>query len=694
MKTIFVFVCMILATNVWAKEVHFELNVDYKTVNFTGKNVEAMAINNSIPGPLLEFTEGDTAIIKVINHTNDQASIHWHGLLLPQDQDGVPYLTYFPIEAGGEFEYRFDLKHAGTYWYHSHTRIDEQKGQYGAVVVHPKQGYSENFDHDVVVQLSDWTDEDPIDVLKNLKKDGDWYAYKKDSVISIKGYLENSNLDAWLSNRWQRMEGMDVSDVGYDAFLANGQTSLNLVPEAKEGDRVRVRLINSGASSYFDIQQNAGAFEVVAADGLDVQKVKVNQLRMGMAETYDLIVTIPQSGAYEFAANNMDGTGGVKVTFGKGQSKPSPDPVRPNLFAKMAHSENHVGDHSQHSGSNLHDMHTQQAKQETSQQTAHQHHAHHQLMKPEEVVADKLDYAMLKSRQAVTYNGEIQEFSLRLTGDMETYNWSFNDTPLSKADVLKIDKGKVVRFHFKNESMMHHPLHLHGHFFKVISGNGEYDVLKHTVDVPPMGNVTIEFAANEEKAWFFHCHNLYHAKTGMARVVRYSDYSGNPEFVKAKMKSNEIMDSDWYSRSDFSLYSTHTELSLRYSNALHSIEFEGAQHFSEYVELSLQYMYKQSKWLSYFVGAEQVDEENELMLGVKYILPFSVESAFWINNHGEVHMEADTHFRLTESLALELGASTEEKWQVAVEFRRSPNWSLGINANEVSGVGIGFSATF
>lgn len=254
MKLLVALLGALLVTPIWAKDVHYELNIDHKTVNFTGQEVQAMAINNSIPGPVLEFTEGDTAFIKVINHTTDEASIHWHGLLLPQEQDGVPYLTYFPIEAGATFEYQFELKHAGTYWYHSHTRIDEQKGQYGAIVVHPKDEYQDKFEHDVVVQLSDWTDEDPIDVLKNLKKDGDWYAYKKNSVISIKGYLENSNLDAWLTNRWQRMEGMDVSDVGYDAFLVNGQTSLKLLPEAKAGDRVRVRLINSGASSYFDIQ--------------------------------------------------------------------------------------------------------------------------------------------------------------------------------------------------------------------------------------------------------------------------------------------------------------------------------------------------------------------------------------------------------------------------------------------------------
>ncbi|WP_299079195.1 multicopper oxidase domain-containing protein [uncultured Paraglaciecola sp.] len=689
MKPVLVMLCVLLTTTAYSKEVFYELNVDHKTVNFSGQTATAMAINGSIPAPKLEFTEGDVAIIKVINHTQDEASIHWHGLLLPQEQDGVPYITYFPIAAGASFKYRFELKHAGTYWYHSHTRIDEQKGQYGSIVVHPKQGYQQSFDHDVVVQLSDWTDEDPVDVLKNLKMDGDWYAYKKDSVFSIQGYLENSNLDAWLTNRWQRMEGMDVSDVGYDAFLANGQTSLALLPDAKAGEKVRVRLINSGASSYFDIQQRSGVFEVVAADGLDVQPIKVKELRMGMAETYDVIVTIPSSGGFEFAANNIDGTGGVKVKLGSGSATPSPDPQRPNVFAKMQHGDGDGEDHSMHQMSN-----TTAAKQQPKPQQ-HNHHQHHQMMKDStEQIVNTLNYALLKTRQPVKYTGELQTYTLRLTGDMESYNWNFNNLPLSKADVIKIDKGKVVRFHFKNESMMHHPLHLHGHFFKVISGNGEYDVLKHTVDVPPMGSVTIEFAANEEKDWFFHCHNLYHAKTGMARVVRYSDYQGNPAFTKAKMLSNEIMDDDWYSRSDLTLLSSHLYAKFRISNTNYMVELAAEKHFSEALELGARFHYKQSSWLQYFLGVEREAQENELMVGLKYITPFNIETAIWINDEGKIQAEAETEFQLTPNIGLSIGASSESEWQTALEYRSSPNWSIAINANETSGVGVGITATF
>lgn len=677
--TVFFIVMNIAAMPAQAKEVTYQLTIDTKDVNFSGNQVQAMAINNSIPGPVLEFTEGDVAVINVTNKTKDEASIHWHGLLLPQEQDGVPYLTMFPIESGETFQYRFELKHAGTYWYHSHTRIDEQRGQYGAIIVHPKNGYEENFQHDVVVQLSDWTDEDPLDVLKNLKKNGEWYAYKKDSVISLKGYLENSDLDAWLTNRWQRMEGMDVSDVGYDAFLANGQKLLNIAPDAKSGDKIRVRLINSGASSIFDIQQHQGTFEIVAADGIDVQPVSVKEFRMAMAETYDFIITIPSSGAIEFAANNIDGTGGVKVKVGSGKANAAPTPVKPNLFVKMNHAN-----HKEH-----------QKMNSDTKSNEHQHMHHNMVNSNINGIEPMLDYDMLKVRKPVDYQGELQEFTLKLTGDMESYNWSFNNLPLSEADVIKIDRGKVVRFHFYNKTMMNHPLHLHGHFFKVISGNGEYDVLKHTVNVKPMSSVTIEFAANEYKDWFFHCHNLYHAKTGMARIVRYSDYQGNKDFNKAKMLSNEIMDTDWYKRTDIEVLSNHAAAQFRLSNFNHIFQFESEHHFDQSEsEFIAHYNYRKSRWLQYYIGLEREDDENEFVLGVKYVTPFSIESMLWLNQDGQLHIEAETEFQLTERFGLEIGASSESEWEASLEYRNSPYWSIKLNTNEISKLGLGVTATF
>ena len=595
MKKLFttaLWVCCLLPTISWSAERFYELNIDTKMVNYTGNPVEAMVINQSLPGPRLEFMVGDAAVIKVNNYLDSAASIHWHGLLLPQDQDGVPYLTYFPIAAGESFTYRFPITHAGTYWYHSHTRIDEQRGQYGSIVIHPKDKKPLDYHYDEVVQLSDWTDEDPIQVLANLKKSEHWYALKKDSVISIKGYIEQGRFKAWLQNRWQRMEGMDVSDVAYDAFLANGKKALQLFPEAKAGEKVRLRFINSGASSYFSIEQSDAPFTVIAADGIDVQPVTVEKFLMGMAETYDVIVTIPESGALEINANNIDGSGKAKIMIGSGAAKPAPEPVKPDLYQAMNHA--------------AHQGHNMMAEKENK----HHQHAHHEKSK-----ATELDYTLLKTREPIHNKGPLREVQLDLTGDMETYNWSFNNTPLSAADKILVKRGEVVRFVFNNTTMMRHPLHLHGHFFKVLSGNGDYDVLKHTVDVPPMETVTIEFFADAEKDWLFHCHNLYHAKTGMARVVRYEDYQGNPAFDKAKMmaanKGQLIMDTDWYQRTDIHLYSNHLEAEFTTSNSRYAVELEAAREDWEETEVEAYALYRHHRWLQSFVGAEYERDSEE-----------------------------------------------------------------------------------
>ena len=663
-----------------AKEQFYELTIDYKTVNYTGEPVEAMVINNQLPGPVLEFTEGDIAVIKVNNRLNTEASIHWHGLLLPQDQDGVPYLTYLPIKAGESFTYRFPVTHAGTYWYHSHTNIDEQRGQYGSIVIHPKQANHIDYDHDVVVQLSDWTNEDPKQILANLKKDGDWYALKKDSVVSLAGYAKRNALSAWITNRWQRMEGMDVSDVAYDAFLANGKIQLKLLPTAKAGDVARLRFINSAASSYFRLEQQQTPFTVIAADGIDVQAVTVESILMGMAETYDVLVTIPESGALEINANNIDGTGRASIIVGSGKYTPAPLPSRPNLYAAMNHS-----------------MHDMDMDMDMDSMT-HKHHGHHKMHGMNHSAHDMtgyrksdLRYSQLKTVKAVKHRGPLRVVKLDLTGDMESYNWSFNNKTLSKADAIKIDRGDVVQFVFTNMTMMHHPLHLHGHFFKVISGNGEHDVLKHTVDVPPMQRVTIEFAANEEKDWFFHCHNLYHAKTGMARVIRYSDYPGNPEFVEAKQQSNEIQDTDWYTRTDLKLYNNFIHGALRLSNFQYILEFDAERADWQENKTHLTAAYKLNRWTNLFIGHEYESEDgSEYQFGINYHAPFSIDLRFWISHELDLNALLGSEFQLTKHISTEFKIDTEDDWSFDLSYKNSPNisWEVGIRDNTDWGLGM------
>ncbi len=666
MKKLILTLLLILSSSSWAAERVYELTIDTMSVNFSGEPAEAMAINQSIPGPKLTFNVGDTAVITVNNRLEGDASIHWHGLLLPQDQDGVPYITYFPIKPGESFTYRFPITHAGTYWYHSHTNIDEQRGQYGSIVVYPEEE-DKQYDFDEVIQLSDWTDEDPRQVLNNLKKSGDWYAYQKNSVVSLKGYLDRDSFDAWLGNRWQRMEGMDVSDVAYNAFLANGKQQLQLLPEAKAGDTVRLRIINSAASSYFSLEQSAAPFTVIAADGIDVLPINVNKIRIGMAETYDVAVTLPDSGALTIHANNIDGSGYAAITLGSGKTVAAPLPTQPDLYQAM--------DHSGHGG--------------------HQQHGDHHAMH-NKGPADLLSYALLKTKEPVTYSGPVREVQLDLTGDMENYNWSFNNVILSNADKIKINRGEVVRFVFNNTTMMRHPLHLHGHFFKVLSGNGDRDAIKHTVDVGPMETVTIEFAADTEKDWLFHCHNLYHAKTGMARVVRYSDYQGNPAFMQAMRASDDIKDTDWYQRTDIGLYTDYAMGAVRLSNYRYAVELEGERTEWEDTEAEVAVLRRLDRWTQVYLGGdfEHEDSEWEYKLGIRYHAPFNIELDGWLNDDEEVHIGVETAFQLTTHWQLKLEADSEGEHGSFIEWRNTPRYGISIGATDETPLMLGINATF
>ncbi|RYZ63691.1 MAG: copper oxidase, partial [Proteobacteria bacterium] len=304
-----------------------------KTVDF------ALTVNGGIPAPTLEFTDGDDAEILVKNEVpNEETSIHWHGLLLPPDQDGVPYVNTPPIFPGQSHLFKFKLRQSGTYWYHSHTMVQEQKGVFGAIIIHPKKKTLE-YDRDAVVVLSDWSDENSDNILRNLRKDGDYYQYKKDSVRSYFGAIRQGGpaLKNQLYNEWIRMGGMDLSDVGYDAFLINGKRESKLV-DAKPGERIRLRIINAAASSYFYVSMGL-PLKVVSADGIDIKPVNTNEILIGMAETYDVIFTVPDDKSYELRATCQDTTGFASTWIG-GAGEKVPAPVKPptDLYATMDHS--------------------------------------------------------------------------------------------------------------------------------------------------------------------------------------------------------------------------------------------------------------------------------------------------------------------------------------------------------------------
>lgn len=302
----FILVFLFVSNSSSAEVREYNLLIRYQNVNFTGRDVEAMTINGSIPGPILRFKKGDIARIHVRNEMDVETSIHWHGILLPNLQDGVPYLTTPPVLPGTTYTYEFPIKHSGTYWYHSHTGLQEQRGVFGSIVIEPGEPGIKT-DLDYVVVLSDWTDEDPDEVLRTLKSGSEYYALKKGSMQSFTGALKADALPDILRRSLMRMPPMDISDVAYDRFLVNGKPSETFV--ARPGQNIRLRIINAAASTYFYLQFAGGTMRVVSADGVDVQPVDIGRFLIAVAETYDVIITVPENGAYEFRATAFPAAG-------------------------------------------------------------------------------------------------------------------------------------------------------------------------------------------------------------------------------------------------------------------------------------------------------------------------------------------------------------------------------------------------
>lgn len=601
-------------TTVRAKNaIIYNLTIDYKTVNFTGKNRKAMVVNDSLPAPTLHFEEGKKAIIYVTNKMDVETSVHWHGILLPNFQDGVPYLTSPPIRPGKTHKFEFTLKQSGTYWYHSHTGLQEQRGIYGAIVVEPKKK-KYKYNHDLVLVLSDWTNENPKEVLRTLKRGSEWYAIKKGSALSLSQVIGGKALRAQLTMWKQKMPGMDISDVYYDTFLINGQKERHYT-DFKAGEKVRLRIINASASTYFWLSFGGKAPLLIAADGLYVKPVPVKKILHAIAETYDLFITLPKNKAIEIRAMAQDGSGVATAIIGKGELLkapviPRPDPIQEMKAMAKMHSGGHAG-HDMHKGHHNHSMHKKHNKPHHDKikqpdLNKHKHHKHHnhrsiQSKKTKKLNKHKhymhtehikhkaqperntkhnkyktLHYNDLKSLQKTSFpkTNKLKEMHFNLTGNMWRYVWSMNGTTLSRADKIKIKKGETVRIHMHNTTMMHHPMHLHGHFFRVLNKQGDHSPLKHTVDVPPMNTVTIEFDPDEEGDWIFHCHVLYHMESGMSRVFSLGE-NRDPRLLNYPISKILNMDNHWYKWGEVNLMSNRFDWELIISNTKNKVMLEG-----------------------------------------------------------------------------------------------------------------------
>lgn len=675
----------------FAKTVHYELLIENKPINITGKKEVdfALMVNGGIPAPTLEFNEGDDAEIVVKNGlVSEEVSIHWHGILLPPEEDGVAYVNTPPIFPGKERTFKFKIRQYGTYWYHSHTALQEQKGVYGAFIIHPKKE-TLSYDKEAIVVLSDWSDENPDQIMCNLRKDGDYYLYKKNTLRSYFGAIEAGGLKTHLSNEWSRMGGMDLSDIGYDAFLINGKSNSQLL-DARPGERIRIRIINSAASSYFYVSMGI-PMEVVSADGVDIEPVYAKEILIGMAETYDILFTVPEHKNYELRATVQDLIGYASTWVGNGDKVYSQTKAPLNLYAPMdhgAHSDplSNAKEHSDHASA-----------------SGHEHHVSQNLI--ETLTVDKL-----QSQQSTTLpqGAKVHDLKLVLGGDMARYVWHVNGETIAQDRLLNISKNEIVRFSFVNETMMHHPMHLHGHFFRVINGNGDLSPLKHTVDVPPHSSRTIEFYANEPGQWLLHCHNLYHMKTGMARIVRYTDYKLTPDMVQNE-KHDPHLHEHIYTHSRLEMSTNHAHAKFRILRTWDEIDLnlEGASvdgknfSFSKDWELEGDAIYK--RWFSNFFhilgGGTLYDEKAYGVIGLGYILPFLLKSSVFVNHKGKFRLDLERHFQWTKYLFSEISYTWRPQWggkrdsEFEITLMYGPNWawSFGLMLTEKSlGAGVQF----
>ena len=558
----------------------FDLTIDALDVDFTGQRRTAMAINGSIPGPLLRWREGDTVTLRVRNRLPVDTSIHWHGILLPANMDGVPGFSFAGIAPDGLYEYRFRVKQHGTYWYHSHSGFQEQLGVYGPLIIEPRQPEPHRYERDYVVMFSDWTDENPGRVLAKLKKRSDYYNEHRRTVGDFIHDVADHGWGATLGDRWawarMNMSPTDLADVSGATYtyLLNGRTPANPWNGLfKPGECIRLRLINGSAMSYLDFRIPGLKLTVIAADGQPVEPVQVDELRLAVAETYDVLVEPGDQPAYSLFAQSMDRSGyacgTLAVRDGLRAPLPAVDP-RPVLsMADMGHGGHgahgqaapaHGGatDHSQMSGMD-HSAHGSMASMDQSGHGATAAMDHGQIAGMDHGSGDavthpaseagnplldmqtmapvaKLDdpgiglrdngrrvltYADLRSRFADPDGRQPNRtLELHLTGHMERFAWSFDGVPFADAEPIRLKYGERLRIVLVNDTMMHHPIHLHGLWSDLEDEQGNFLVRKHTIDMPPGSRRSYRVTADALGRWAFHCHLLMHMDLGMFREVR------------------------------------------------------------------------------------------------------------------------------------------------------------------------------
>ena len=525
----------------------FQLEIGPVPMKITGRAVTATGINGQIPAPILRWREGDTVTLAVTNRLGEPSSIHWHGIRTPSPMDGVPGLSFEGIPPGETFVYRFPVHQSGTYWYHSHSGFQEQTGVYGPIVIAPRGGYAQAFDSDYVVMLSDWTDESPETVVSNLKFQSDYYNYGQRTLGTFLADAQRQGLSETVADRleWGRMrmsptDILDVSGATY-TYLINGQPpGANWTALFRPGERVRLRFINGSSMSIFDVRIDGLPMTVVQADGNDVAPVTVDEFRISVAETYDVIVRPAADRPYTIFAQAEDRTGYARGTLaprpGMAAAIPPMDPRPLRTMTDMGMGGMEHGsmsgmnmDHASMPGMDHGSMSGMEADPEAKKlegsvgvdnvammPTQRLNRAGEGFPPGRRVLA----YADLRALKPGTDpRPPSHEITLHLTGNMERFLWGFDGKKFSEAGPIELKRGDRVRFVLINDTMMEHPIHLHGLWSELDNGNGEYRPYKHTINVKPGEKLSYLVTADEPGRWAYHCHLLYHMEMGMFREV-------------------------------------------------------------------------------------------------------------------------------------------------------------------------------
>lgn len=734
-KNVILFLALIYSVPaISQKLVRYDLYIKDSLVNFAGKNKRAIAVNGQIPMPTLEFTVGDTAEIIVHNLLKESTSLHWHGLLLPNREDGVPYLTQMPIAAGKVYTYKFPIIQHGTHWYHSHSGLQEQIGMYGSMILHKNLVTNTRLGIDdlptIPVIISEWTDLNPKTVHRMLHHASDWFALNKNAVQSYSEAIKSNHFKTKINNEWKRMVAMDVSDVHYDKILINGSASTTLSEingfTLKGGDKIRLRISNAGASSYFWLRYAGGKITIVAHDGNDVEPIEIDRLILAVSETVDIILQVPSDSiSYEFMATTEDRTNSASLFIGKGVKQLLfPLPML-NYFEgmemmnAMMQMNGQLDDMGMQMSLNQMDMNEVMYPEISgsldSKKTEHlvgdENSKNHMVEYP---TIQTFNYSMLRA----TYNtslpqGKVKTLNFELTGNMNRYVWSLNNKVVSESHRIQVNKGEILRLILHNRSMMRHPMHLHGHDFRLINGQGEFSPLKNVVDIMPMETDTLEFLANSEGDWFFHCHILYHMMSGMGRVFSYSNYISplaNLKLAKRKLYADDRqmhfkIENDFASNGNDGMlmfqntrWRLGTEWRVGY-NHHHGYETEthigrylgSMQWWMPFVGFDVRYRKLHNGQIEKNIFGQKNSKDNraQFSVGFEYTIPMLIVTQFewYLQNKIRIQLKRED-ISLSKRLRMNFMANSDMEFMVGIEYLI--NRTIGITSHYDSDMGLGF----